>query len=158
MPNIGKRISDTYYVMKFSNFQSLFKAFDVFPSLISDGLLSRAYVDALQNPLLVSGTLPATGDKGDPTHCKINLTLRDHTGLLYTQFVEGFVRVAMTVFSSAHTQNALFNNTAPEKVAALMKWMNKQIQLGSIQGRLRPSTTSPDRFSKKCKLFKTDIK
>jgi hypothetical protein len=101
-------------------FQSLLRAVEVFPVLISQIQVKRCFAMGLMRPLF--------GSAGK----EIDLGLSDvqqavqRGSLDFIGFVETFARVGVVVFSSAATDHERFPTLAA-KLNELLKWVNKRI-------------------------------
>ncbi|PWU94444.1 hypothetical protein C4B63_26g277 [Trypanosoma cruzi] len=125
----GHTSTEFAYGMSYSMFHKLFHALDVFPTLMGESLLRRAYVDALLTPLfqqqkqqpVLSFTPPIFQDVEKMYAC-------GGAALSFLPFVEAFVRVALTAFSLCTEHDRRMYPTAAAKVEALMRWVNRSVE------------------------------
>lgn len=169
---VFKATQDVVPAITYDGFQALFRTLDVFPSLLTQALLQRAFIDALRSPLLCSTPLsssPSSASSFPPSggssreapagSASAHAALpEEEVQLLYSgkahdiiaalpflAFVEAFVRVALTAFSIAGDVDAEAFPTAVAKVAGLMRWVNQQVRLGLVQQRCHSSQVMPRR-------------
>ncbi|KAH9600669.1 hypothetical protein LSM04_000599 [Trypanosoma melophagium] len=129
-------------VVPYNRFHALFRAVNVFPALISESLLRRAYVDALAVPLFYrlnreKNTTMQEEENASPFSFPISHDVekkysRCGTALPFIPFLEAFTRVALTTFSLCGSRDRQMYPTAVAKVEALMSWINRSFELGHI--------------------------
>ncbi|ESL06778.1 hypothetical protein TRSC58_05544 [Trypanosoma rangeli SC58] len=138
----GRAGADAVYAVPYDLFHKLFHALDVFPNLLSEALLRRAYVDALLTPLFQTLRRAAfTVDEHEkdqqqqcmPFALAISQDVEKRragcgTGLAFIPFVEAFTRVALTAFSLCIDHDRRMYPTAAAKVEALMRWVNRSVE------------------------------
>ncbi|RNF00483.1 hypothetical protein TraAM80_07563 [Trypanosoma rangeli] len=139
----GHAGADAVYGVPYGMFHKLFHALDVFPSLLSEALLRRAYVDALLTPLFQTLRRAVftvdEHEKGEQQQQFMPFALaisqdveKRHagggTGLAFIPFVEAFTRVALTAFSLCIEHDRRMYPTAAAKVEALMRWVNRSVE------------------------------
>lgn len=155
--------SEVVPVVNFARLQALCRTIDVYPGLMSQSLLQRAFVDAVRRPLLPPSCPHPPQDASVHSRERpistgvFDSVLRDHAGLTFTTFAEAWLRLALTAFSLFPEDDVAYP-TAVTKLNALMVWANRQVTLGLVKGRensrgLRDATFG---FPQKFTLFKVD--
>ncbi|SCU71812.1 uncharacterized protein TEOVI_000339300 [Trypanosoma equiperdum] len=157
--NIGQEYDkvplDHVVGMPYKEFRRLFFTMGVFPTLITESLLRRAFVDSLMTPLFRSIQMEIPSEttsnkckktkggsgsneikpKGgihqyvDRSPCNVQRYVSDNVELSFLIFVEAFTRVALTIFSLCPEHDRRAYPTAAAKVEALMRWINRSVEL-----------------------------
>ncbi|ORC88159.1 uncharacterized protein TM35_000182160 [Trypanosoma theileri] len=137
-----KKKKEWVYVVPYNRFHALFRAVNVFPTLISESLLRRAFVDALAVPLFYrlnrerNATMQSQEDSSlfsfPLSHDVEKKYSRCGVALPFIPFLEAFTRVALTTFSLCGERDRQMYPTAAAKVEALMSWINRSFELGHV--------------------------
>ncbi|EKF30371.1 hypothetical protein MOQ_005820 [Trypanosoma cruzi marinkellei] len=125
----GHTSTDSVYGMSYDMFHKLFHALDVFPTLMGESLLRRAYVDALLTPLFQQQKQQPVLSFAPPIFQDVEKVYACGGAVLsFLPFVEAFVRVALTAFSLCTEYDRRMYPTAAAKVEALMRWVNRSVE------------------------------
>ncbi|RNF13380.1 uncharacterized protein Tco025E_06232 [Trypanosoma conorhini] len=140
--------TDAVAVVSYGMFHKLLHALDVFPCLLSEALLRRAYVDALLTPLFQTlrrgafAVEPRAKEQQRVLPFALEMSqdvekwyTRCGAGLAFLPFVEAFTRVALTAFSLCPEHDRWMYPTAAAKVEALMRWVNRSVEQFHQRGR-----------------------